>query len=334
MYRFNEQGTKEDSKTRLGTLSPSTRRSNASEFFSHDHVPHQALTLGISAILSAKRIILVAFGETKAAAVVAAVEGNRGSDCPASFLQGHPHAQVVLDAGAGAHLTRVRSPWSIGQDQIDWSTNLRDLKKESRMEQQAVIWLSKRVNRPILRLTADDYLENGLGGLLAAHSNDFCPDPLNAKILNALQSKIRPSSTAVEGKEHKKKQVILVCSPHPDDDVISMGGTLRLLCSLGHEVHVAYQTTGCIAVRDEDVLQRLQFCEELLLETAGGVNVEQPPSTIDHIKKSIQNKQPGDADSVAVQRVKSILRRTEAVQRCLARVGPPRSRSHLQFDPG
>ena len=253
---FNEPGSPADSRTRLITLDRVTRMDAASDFFGEEYVPRRAITMGVGTILEARRVILMAFGEGKAAVVAQAVEGPVTQTVAASFLQQHPNAVVVLDEAAAASLTRFKRPWLLGP--VQW---------DPPAIRKAVIWLAQTMKKPILKLTDEDYNESGLQDLLAAHGPAY---DINIDVFRAMQETItgwpggKPDPRKRPGDIRRRTDSIfpkrvLIFSPHPDDDVISMGGTLIRLVDQGHEVHVAYQTSGNIAVFDADAVRFADF---------------------------------------------------------------------------
>jgi glucosamine-6-phosphate deaminase len=288
---FNEPGSGADSRTRLIPLDTLTRRDAAADFFGEDNVPTEAITMGVATILDAREIALIATGEHKAAIVRRSVEGAPDPDVAATYLQSHPDAAFYLDRAAAAELTRVKTPWVIGE--VRWDRDL---------EIRAVIWLSQEVGKSILKLDASDYREHHLSSLLARHRS---AGPLNGEVFNALISKIRGRSKLAEGKR------IIVFSPHPDDDVISMGGMLNKLHQNGNEVTVAYQTSGNIAVFDHEVRRYLDFLERFDHDFGppGGGTSELTA----RISASLDSKRPGDVDIPEVQRIKQRIREAEAV---------------------
>ena len=256
---FNEPGSSKHSRTRLITLDRVTRLDAASDFFGEEHVPRRAITMGVGTILAAREIFIMAFGEHKAPIVASAVQGPISSSVSASFLQEHRHARFILDAAAAESLVRCQCPWLVKR--VEWTpASIR----------KAVIWLAQKLKKPILKLTDEDYNEEGLQALLAAHGPAY---DINISVFRHLQSTI---TGWPGGKPEKFKQPgdrkqphddiypkrILIFSPHPDDDVISMGGTLVRLVDQGHEVHVAYQTSGNIAVFDDDAIRFCEFAAE------------------------------------------------------------------------
>lgn len=294
---FNEPGSGTESETRLITLDRLTQIDAASDFFGIENVPRRAITMGVGTILRARRILLLAFGENKAPVVAQAIQGEMTPSVPATFLQRHPCAEFMLDSAAAAELKEIKSPWLFGD--VDWG---------SAMVRRAVIELSLNENKPILMLTDADYNENGLQGLLAEHGSAY---EINLRVFRMLQQTItgwaagRPNEA---GEAYPKK--VIVFSPHPDDDVISMGGTLTRLATQGHEVHVAYQTSGNIAVFDEDALRFAEFVadfrDEFGLDSSGSEKLTH------EMVKFLGQKNPGEIDSPAIQQLKGLIRRGEA----------------------
>jgi glucosamine-6-phosphate deaminase len=289
---FNEPGSGRDSRTRLIYLDTVTRADAASDFFGEENVPPEAVTMGVATILSAREIILIATGEHKAQVVRRAVEGEVHPDVAATYLQEHRRATVVLDPAAAAELTRVRTPWTLGE--VSWTPEL---------EAEAIIWLSRRTEKPILHLSTKDYREHHLSSLVARHGS---AGPLNGAVFNRLIAKIRGRSRLPAG------QRILVFSPHPDDDVIAMGGVLRKLAENDNHITVAYQTSGNIAVFDHEVRRFLDFVRRAREVLDLGVE-EDLSGTLSRVAASLDDKRPGDVDAEVVQDLKRIIRETEAV---------------------
>jgi len=303
---FNEPGSDQRSRTRLITLDRVTRVDAASDFFGEEHVPRRAITMGVGTILDARRVILISFGEHKASVVAQAVEGPIDSSIAASFLQEHHNAEVVLDEAAAAELTECRSPWLVGTS--SW---------EPETIRKAVIWLACKCGAPILKLTDEDYNEAGLQDLLAEHGPSY---DINLNVFRQLQATItgwpggKPQLARQPGDRPQPNdnifpKRIVIFSPHPDDDVISMGGTLLRLVDQGHEVHVAYQTSGNIAVFDDDAARYADFfCE--LSQTSG--NCKEYASWLsNHVAEHIDTKLPGEVDSDQIQSIKGLIRRCE-----------------------
>ncbi|HVH13981.1 MAG TPA: glucosamine-6-phosphate deaminase [Longimicrobium sp.] len=288
---FNEPGSGVDSRTRLIALDTVTRRDAAADFFGEDNVPTEAITMGVASILDAKEIALVATGEHKAMILRRAVEGEPDPDVAATYLQKHPHATFYIDPAAAAELTRVKTPWIVGE--VKWTRDL---------EMRAVIWLSEISGKSILRLDANDYREHHLSSLLARYGS---AGPLNGEIFNALISKIRGRSKLPSGKR------IIVFSPHPDDDVISMGGMLNKLHQNGNDIVVAYQTSGNIAVFDHEVRRYLEFLNRFGRDfAAGDGSIE---AVTRRMEQFLDSKHPGQVDIPEVQTMKQRIREAEAV---------------------
>ena len=255
---FNEAGSYAKSVTRMVQLSHQSRKMQASNFYGSENTPRMAITMGLSTVMSAKRIILMAWGEDKAEVIHKVVEGEPSRLIPASLLQNHAAIEAVVDAPAAEMLTVKKAPWLVGP--CDWTP---------RMVRKAVVWLCEMVKKPILKLTYNDYLENSLGELLEAVDASY--DKVNIKVFNDLQHTItgwpggKPnaddSTRPVPSTPYPKR--VIVFSPHPDDDVISMGGTFIRLVEQGHDVHVAYETSGNVAVHDDVVMQHIDTAREL-----------------------------------------------------------------------
>ena len=310
---FNEPGSGRDSRTRLITLDKVTRLDAASDFYGEQYVPRRAITMGVGTILSARRLVMVAFGEGKAAIVARAVEGPVTPAVAASFLQDHPNATVYLDEAAAAELTRSKSPWLAGLP-VKWS--------DPATVRKAVIWLARHVDKPILKLTDEDYNEHGLQDLLAELGGGSAYD-INLDVFRTMTRTVtgwpggkpadrkRPGDLARPGDDVFPKRV-LIFSPHPDDDVISMGGTLIRLVDQGHEVHVAYQTSGNIAVFDADAIRFADFAAEYnrLFELGGGAD-EAAARIERRVERMLRDKRPGQVDPPEVQAIKGLIRRGE-----------------------
>jgi len=288
---FNEPGSSAASRTRLAVLDTVTRRAAAADFFGTENVPVEALTMGVGTILEAREVALIATGEHKAAIVKRAVEGGISHEVAATYLQRHPNATVYLDGAAAAELTRVKTPWVLGE--FEWSRPL---------EIRAVVWLSETTGKSVLKLDDVDYREHHLGALLLRHGS---PGALNGIVFNALIAKIRGRSRLPAGKR------VVLFSPHPDDDVISAGGILRKLEQNENDVLVAYQTSGNIAVFDHEVRRYLDF----LRRTAGdlGYGNERLGPLLRDIESFLSDKEPGQVDSDLVLTLKRHIREVEAV---------------------
>jgi glucosamine-6-phosphate deaminase len=288
---FNEPGSGKESRTRMIALDTLTRRSAAPDFFGEENVPIEAITMGVATIMDAREVALLATGEHKAAIVRRAIEGEIDPDVAATYLQEHPNATFYLDQAAAAELTRVRTPWVVGS--VEWDRPL---------EIRAVIWLGKKTGKSVLKLDAQDYRDNHLSSLLARYG---AAGPLNGEVFNALLAKVRGKSRLPEGKR------IVVFSPHPDDDVISMGGILNKLHQNDNDIVVAYQTSGNIAVFDHEVRRYMDFLRRF------DRDFEFEGSSVRDIVAEVENwlltKRPGEIDIPAVQKIKKSIREAEAV---------------------
>ena len=292
---FNDAGSYAKSHTRLVELSHNSRKVQSGQFFGLENTPKMAITMGLGTIMRADRIILMAWGEEKAEVVHQIVEGEITDRIPASHLQAHPAIEVVIDENAAERLTREQTPWLVGP--CDWTP---------KFARKAVVWLCGRVNKPILKLTYQDYLENSLGELLEKHGPY---DKLNIKVFNDLQHTItgwpggKPnaddSTRPVPSLPHQKR--VIIFSPHPDDDVISMGGTFIRLVEQNPDVHVAYQTSGNVAVHDDVVLQNIDTARELGLG-----------DTFDEVASIITSKKKGKPEPRKLLDIKGAIRRAEA----------------------
>ncbi len=299
---FNEPGSSPESRTRLVTLDTITRKDAAADFFGEDNVPREAVTLGVATILEAREIALIATGEHKADIVRRAVEGEPSSDVAATFLQRHGNATVYLDLPAAAELTRVKTPWLV--DSVEWTPALVD---------RAVVWLAERTGTAILKLAARDYAGHHLSALLAKSGT---PGSINGAVFNRLKDKIRGRSKL------PARARVLVFSPHPDDDVISMGGILRKLWENENAIVVAYMTSGNIAVFDHDVRRHLDFIERAA--AALGLDPAALARLRADVEQRLEAKAPGDTDQPLVQELKRFIRESEAIS-ALEAVGLPRS---------
>ena len=295
---FNEPGSGRDSRTRLVTLDAITRKDASADFFGAENVPREAITMGVATILEAKEIAILATGEHKSGIVRRAVEGAIDLEVAATFLQDHPRTTFYLDAAAAVDLTRIATPWLV--DEVTWDETL---------AVRAVVWLSQKVGKAILKLTQQDYAEHRLSSLVAVYGS---PGEINGFVFNSIGARIRGKS-----KLHRGKRVICF-SPHPDDDVISMGGILRKLVENRNPIAVAYMTSGNIAVFDHDVRRHLDF----LVRMGARTSAETAPATLRgedvrdfafRLFGEMAGKHPGDVDVPAVQDIKRIIRETEAV---------------------
>ena len=306
---FNEPGSRLNSTTRLILLDSVSRNEASKMFGTIDNTPISSITMGVSTILGAKKIYLMAWGEEKAAMVKACVEGNITDNIPASFLQTHNNAHIVIDLSAAANLTRIQHPWLVTS--CEWNEKL---------IRSAIVWLCQLVKKPILKLTNKDYNENGLSELLALYGSAY---NVNIRIFNDLQHTItgwpggKPNADDTYRPERAQPypKRVIVFSPHPDDDVISMGGTIRRLVEQQHDVHVAYETSGNIAVGDEEVVRFLHFINgfnQLFNNSADQVINEK----YTEIRQYLRNKKDGDMDTRDILTLKGLIRRGEARTAC------------------
>ncbi|MEL4307467.1 glucosamine-6-phosphate deaminase [Joostella sp. CR20] len=295
---FNEPGSHKNSGTRIITLDHVTRRDAASDFNGIEYVPKKAITMGVSTIMKAKRIIMLAWGHKKASIVKETIEGQVTSNIPATFLQNHENVTMILDDEAASDLTRIKTPWIVSQ--CIWTDDLKV---------RAVTWLSELMQKPILKLTEKDYNEHGMAGLLNIEGSAY---NLNIKIFNKLQHTItgwpggKPNADDTNRPERKspEKKRVIIFSPHPDDDVISMGGTFSRLIDQGHEVHVAYQTSGNIAVTDEEALK--------FAEVALQMESNKDDNDFKKVISFLSSKTTAYEDSLETRKLKGLIRRMES----------------------
>ena len=301
----NEPGSSITSASRLILIDETSREEMKMSFGSQESVPPCSITMGVSTILSARKIFLTAWGEEKAEIIKKTVEGKVSDAIPASFLQTHNDAHVVIDLSAAAKLTRIQHPWLVAS--CKWTDKL---------VRSALVWLCQITGKPLLKLTNKDYNENGLSELLALYGSAY---NANIKIFNDLQHTItgwpggKPDADDTYRPERANPfpKRVIVFSPHPDDDVISMGGTLRRLVQQGHDVHVAYETSGNIAVGDEEVVRFMHFINgfnQLFINDQDDVI----KSKYKEIKKFLKDKREGDIDSQDIRTIKGLIRRGEA----------------------
>ena len=288
---FNEPGSGIDSRTRPIALDTITRRDAAGDFFGEDNVPTEAITMGVATIMEAREVALIATGEHKAAIIRRAVEGEPAPDVAATYLQMHPNVVFYVDHAAAADLTRVRTPWIVGE--VEWTRDL---------EIAAVIWLSGETHKSILKLDSLDYRENHLSSLLARYQQ---AGPLNGEVFNALISKVRGRSKLPSGRS------IVVFSPHPDDDVISMGGMLNKLHQNQNRIIVAYQTSGNIAVFDHEVRRYVDFLRRFDRDFAMADTTTR--DLVEKVESFLATKMPGQVDVPEVLTIKRGIREAEAV---------------------
>lgn len=317
---FNEPGSSERSGTRMITLDQVTRMDAASDFFGEENVPKKAITMGVGSILKARRTIMMAWGEGKAAIVQRAVEGPVTDQVPSTYLQRHRDVLVVLDAAAASQLTRIKTPWLL--DRCEW---------DDQLVRKAVVWLCQTLSKPILKLTNHDYMEYGMGDIVTEYGSAY---QVNIKVFNQLQHTItgwpggKPKADDSNRPERAKPfpKRVVIFSPHPDDDVISMGGTFIRLVDQGHEVHVGYQTSGNIAVFDDDAVRLADFVRDF--NEAFGLKKSDGEKFYKKIVASIKGKKPGEVDTAEVMTIKGLIRRGEAKAGCRY-TGIPDSQAHF-----
>ncbi|MDR1985138.1 MAG: glucosamine-6-phosphate deaminase [Prevotellaceae bacterium] len=316
----NEPGSSINSLTRVLSLNHSTRVGKASDFYGEENVPYYCFTVGLGTILKSKKIILLAWGESKSKIIKRLVEEEQSDLIPASCLQNHPNANIIIDESAAAYLTRIRTPWLVGN--CKWS---------DKMVKRAVFWLCEKLNKPILKLTSRDYNDNGMNDLITERGTAY---DINIKVFNDLQHTItgwpggKPNaddSTRPERAKPYPKRVIIF-SPHPDDDVISMGGTLARLSEQGHDVHVAYQTSGSIAVADDEAVRFLDFVRDYAQIYEQDKDIAEK-SYMDAVN-ILKIKKPGESDSDEVREIKAAIRRGEAKAACRF-LNIPENRTHF-----
>ena len=295
---FNEPGSHSNSGTRIITLDHITRIDAAPSFLGIENVPRKAITMGIGTVKNAKRIVLLAWGANKSIIIKETIEGEISANVPATYLQQHKNTTLVMDEDASSKLTRIKTPWLVKS--CVWNDALK---------LKAVTWLSNLLDKPILKLTDKNYNDNGMSGLLTEEGTAY---DLNIKMFNILQHTItgwpggKPfadDSNRPERASPSKKRVIIF-SPHPDDDVISMGGTFDRLVQQGHEVHIAYQTSGNIAVSDEEALKFAEVSKDIYSDS----------KKINDIIEFIKNKKGNDViDSLVVRKLKGSIRKSESL---------------------
>jgi glucosamine-6-phosphate deaminase len=321
---FNEPGSVINSKTRLMTLDITTKIDAAIDFGGLEKVPKRAITLGIDKIMQAKRIVLLAWGEHKAQSVAKAVEGPITSDIPATYLQQHPNTLFILDETAASLLTRIKTPWLV--DSVTWDRN---------MIKKAVTHLSLHLGKPVLKLTSKDYNEHGMSDLLSLYGQAY---DINIEVFNYLQHTItgwpggKPNADDTHRPERAfpAKKKVIIFSPHPDDDIISMGGTFQRLHDQGHDVHVVYQTSGNIAVADDEALRFAEFVVDF------NEKFESSNAKANKIYKEavkfLKNKKDSELDIPAVREIKGLIRQGEAKNTCRF-VGIKKENAHFLHMP-
>jgi glucosamine-6-phosphate deaminase len=302
---FNEPGSAPNSGTRMVTLDDLTRRDAARDFGGKADVPTKAITMGIGTIFKAREIILMAWNKKKAQIIKKAVEGEISGDVPATYLQLSQHVEFVLDADAASELTRFDTPWLV-----------KDCVWDNQLKKKAVIWLANEVNKPVLKLTEEDYNNHGMAQLAVEQGPVY---NINIDIFNQIQHTItgwpggKPDADDSQRPERalpaKKRSIIF--SPHPDDDVISMGGTFIRLVDQGHDVHVAYQTSGNTAVWDDDVLRYMEFAIDFT--NSIGEDTAHLQKSYEDMRAFFPTKQPNEIDTQEIRNVKGFIRKTEAI---------------------
>ncbi len=305
---FNAPGSSADSETRIVTLDRASLTSAAGDFFGVSNVPPKGFTLGIKSYMNAGRLILPVWGESAAAVIRRIIEEPLSDQVPASVLQDHRDTTFILDSSSSGELTRIRTPWFLEVPQWD-----------NPMIRKAVVWLCRTLDKPILKLTDRDYNEHHMNSLLTVLGSAY---EVNIKVFNELQHTItgwpggKPDADDTNRPEraHPARKRVVIFSPHPDDDVISMGGTFIRLVDQGHDVHISYQTSGSIAVFDEDVLQYIDFFRNL----HRGLDIEDTPvmALFEKIMDDIRGKTPGDVDSKELAFLKTYIRKSEARASC------------------
>ena len=306
---YNEPGSQLSSTTRLMLLDDASRATLKGFYSSKNDVPASAITIGLSTIMNARRVILSAWGEHKASIIKEVVEGKVNDNVPASFLQTHKNASVVLDLDAAQLLTRLSHPWLVGP--CEWT---------DKMIRRAIVWLCEKTDKPILKLTNKDYNQHGLDELLSLYGSAY---DVNIRIFNDLQRTItgwpggKPGADDANRPERARPypKKVLVFSPHPDDDVISMGGTFQRVVDQGHEVHVAYQTSGNIAVGDDEVIRYIALFKNVIngFNNADKALLEKLDRALNFL---LNEKKTGDTDTADVLFLKGQIRREEARAAC------------------
>lgn len=307
---FNSAGTLQSSRTRLVLLEGAARKEAAATFVSSDNVPAGVITMGISTMLKAKSVILMAWGDDKAKVSADTIEGKISDSIPSTYLQIHQNAKAIVDLSAAYSLTRISHPWLVTT--CEW---------DNKLIRRAIVWLCQKTGKPILKLTNKDYSEHGLGELLAVYGSAY---NVNIKIFNDIQHTItgwpggKPNADDTDRPERATPypKRVLIFSPHPDDDVISMGGTFRRLCDQHHDVHVAYETSGNIAVGDEEVIRYCEYLHDVCSKySPDDTAIKEKAEEIIHYLRyeKVENNQPERAD---VLFMKGTIRREEARHAC------------------
>lgn len=317
---FNEPGSTKESTTRLIALDKITMLDAASAFNGFEYVPRRAITMGVSTILHARRIFLMAWGEGKAPIMKTIMEDEPSTQYPGTFLQSHSNCEVILDGSASAELTRIKTPWLTGI--VEWTPYL---------IKRAVLWLSETVQKPILKLTEEDYRKHGMNDILLEIETAY---NINIQVFNEVQHTItgwpggKPNADDTHRPERKSPypKKSLVFSPHPDNDVISMGGTLLRLVEHGHEVHVAYQTSGNLGVNNDDVMRSLDMIRDF--QRMFGVKDTEVEKMVSEVSSFLTEKHAGEPDIDLVRKIKSLIRRGESQAACRY-MGIPEDQVHF-----
>lgn len=321
---FNEPGSLSNSRTRLMMLDHSTRAAASMDFGGLPRTPRKAITMGVASILSAKRVVLLAWGERKAPVISSAVEGTVTEHNPASYLQTHPNTLFVIDGAAASGLTRMKAPWLV--DSVTWDNN---------MKKKAVTHLSLTLGKPILKLTDRDYNDNGMSDLLAQYGQAY---DINIDVFNQLQRTItgwpggKPNADDTFRPERAQpaSKRCLIFSPHPDDDIISMGGTFQRLHDQGHEVHIGYQTSGNIAVADDEALRFADYVVDF--NEKFGIDSPEATRIFQDAAAFLRTKKDSEMDTDEVRYVKGLIRKGEAKSTCRF-VGIPVENAHFMNMP-
>lgn len=320
---FNTAGTLQSSRTRMVLLEGASRKEAAATFSSTDNVPAGIITMGISTMLKARNVILMAWGDEKAAIMKETIEGMISDGAPSTYLQIHQNAKAVVDLSAAYSLTRISHPWLVTS--CEW---------DNKLIRRAIVWLCQKTGKPILKLTNKDYSEHGLGELLALYGSAY---NVNIKIFNDIQHTItgwpggKPNADDTDRPERATPypKRVLIFSPHPDDDVISMGGTFRRLCDQHHDVHVAYQTSGNIAVGDEEVVRYCEYLRDVCSKYSPSDTVikDKADEIIRYLRyEKVENN---EAERPDVLFMKGTIRREEARHAC--RYTGIKDDSHIHF---
>ncbi|RZL19907.1 MAG: glucosamine-6-phosphate deaminase [Pedobacter sp.] len=302
---FNEPGSAPNSGTRLVTLNDLTRRDAAKDFGAKENVPVKAITMGVGTIFKAREIVLLAWNGKKAPIIKESVEGAVSADVPATYLQNSNHVTFVIDSDAAVDLTRFDTPWLV-----------KDCVWDDLLIRKAVVWLAKNQNKPILKLTENDYNSNGMAQLATQKGPVY---NINIKIFNAIQhtitgwpgGKFNADDSQRPERANPEIKRSIVFSPHPDDDVISMGGTFIRLADQGHEVHVAYQTSGNTAVWDDDMLRYVEFAMDFAKSQSQDISYLQ--ELYGNMNAFLETKKPNQSDTEVIRTVKGLIRKGEAV---------------------